>query len=247
MPEVHPTPKSWKPFLAAVATLMVLVSVQFFVRTGVKGSGVASTLSKESEPFVGVESRGSVNIEIAQGEPGPLKITGDDNLLELVQTRVEDGVLIVETSESYSTQLGLTVSTSLPELKVVRLKGSGSVKGSGVFTGQELTVASRGSSEVELEAEYEKISLSVAGSGNIDLKGTCDELSVQLNGSGSLSARDMVCSETASVTSSGSGNCVVTVTGDLNAVLAGSGNVNHVGPARSVQKTISGSGSVSQI
>ena len=156
MPEREPSTKTWKPFLAAVATILILVGVQVFVRTGVKGSGVESTLSKESEPFSGVESRGSVNIEIAQGEPGALKITGDDNLLELVQTRVEDGVLIVETSESYATQLGLTVSVSLPKLTVVRLIGSGSVKGSGVFTGQELTVASRGSSGVDLEAEYEK-------------------------------------------------------------------------------------------
>src|SRR4030095_7851383 len=72
------------------------------VAAPVVGSGVAKT---ETRPVSGIHSIAlgiSANLEIRQGTSEGLTITGDDNVLPLVETNVTNGVLEIRWKERHT-------------------------------------------------------------------------------------------------------------------------------------------------
>lgn len=187
-----------------------------------RGSGVKKTESRRVPVFTQVEVRGSSDVDIRQGKNLSVKVTSDDNLLPLIETKVEDGTLIIDTTESFSTALGTQVAIEMPSLTGVAIKGSGNVKAKGV--------------------EAQEFAASIAGSGDIDVSGTGGTVKATVEGSGDIDLSHFNCRE-AEASIAGSGDISLTVSDDLHVSVAGSGNVNYAGDPK-VETSINGSGEV---
>src|SRR5262245_33132286 len=66
----------------------------------VRGSGVRTEEDRPVAEFHSVELETSAKVQVEVGSAPSLHISGDDNLLPLVETKVENGVLKVDTRES---------------------------------------------------------------------------------------------------------------------------------------------------
>jgi len=211
-----------------------------------EGSGVVKEEIREVSSFHGIAVSGPFETELSEGE-FEVKLQGDDNLLPLISTQVEDGALRIRCEESFASKQGITVFVSLPELSSIHLVGSGSVKGRSTFSGAELSLSNGGSGDLELSGAFDKLVVNASGSGDIALSGTVQEQAINLSGSGDYEAQSLECTGDATVNLNGSGNCTVKVAGELNVQLTGSGNVLYEGSPGSVNSNVSGSGSVSQL
>ncbi len=78
---------------------------------GIPGSGVAASDTREVPAFDEVLLRTAGSLEVAIGALTPLELPGDDNLLPLIETRVEDGKLIISCGERIDPQTPLKMKT----------------------------------------------------------------------------------------------------------------------------------------
>lgn len=186
-----------------------------------RGSGTADTQTRAVASFTAVDLAGSNDVRVTVGGGQAVVVHADDNLIDLVTTRVESGTLVVGTKGSFTTRVPMSVKVTVPAIDAVVLSGSGVVSVDGV--------------------EADRLAVRVPGSGVLSVRGTAGKLAVDLSGSGDvwlqeLHARDVV------ATLSGSGQVHVHATGSLAASVAGSGVIVYGGNPRTLDTDVSGSG-----
>ena len=208
-----------------LATLLVIAAVaEDPTPPRVTGSGVSASQTRQLADFDEIEFRIAGDFRVTIGEPTPLKIEADENILELIKTEVIEGRLIVSSEKPYQAKHEPDLSITIPRLNGVQVLGSG-----------DLTI--RG-------LDNEKFQIAVHGSADVRVSGRTDTLNVAVNGSGDVFAYELTARHT-SVAVKGSGDVRVNATESLNVAIQGSGDVSYTGHPQ-VQQAISGSGDVRQ-
>jgi hypothetical protein len=214
----------------------------------VVGSGVSKTETRNVSGFRGIALGVHARLEIRQGASEALSITGDDNILPLVETVVESGVLKIRWKHEgdYSTRYqDLAVVVDVRNLDAITLGGSGRIHAKALKTAS-LAARIGGSGDIVIDSlEADSATATVSGSGHFTAAGRAETVQATLAGSGQLSAGKLEARH-ARTTLQGSAKATVWARDTLNATIAGSGEVEYYGRP-SVRQTIAGSGSVTHL
>lgn len=210
---------------------LITVTAVAFLFVATTNAAVAAEETREVSDFDAVTFGGSGDITITVGEEHSVILEGDPRLLEEVETKVKRGRLIIKRESRSWFSFGrenygrLKVRVSLPNLNEAMLAGSGDMDVSGFDGG---------------EAE-----LSIAGSGEIKAQGKLDFIRFAVNGSAEIEARDLEV-KNANITINGSGDALVKVSGELEATINGSGDIEYIGEPANIKSSIRGSGDIHQ-
>lgn len=188
---------------------------------GTEGNGIAESVFRDVGEFTGIRVEGGVDVTYSQGESTQLELTADSNLLELITTEVINGLLVVGSSGSFSTQSNMTINCQSEHVKSVCITGSGDVDLQTITAGT-LRVEIKGSGDVYVDGEGLRLNTTIRGSGDVDASG----LEV----------------ESAKISIQGSGNVKARVAGALDVVIRGSGSARISGNPSSVKEKVTGSG-----
>jgi len=232
---------------AVMAVLIAAATAAGCVQATVDGSGNVVTESRDVSGFDAVALGGSGVLTITVGEKEALTVTADDNLLEHIETKVEDGRLSIgRTHEAW--RLSLRPSTPIKyDLTVVRLSavavsGAASVRAE-VLAAESFDVAVSGSGDIEIgNLETARFTVAISGSGDVSVAGRADVVAIAISGSGVYRGGELM-SRSADCGVSGSGDVTVWAEEELEVGVSGSGTVSYYGEPR-VRSDISGSGSV---
>lgn len=212
------------------------------------GSGTSRTEDRALAGFTAVALDGSFNVVLRQGVRDAVRVSADDNLLPLIETRVvtRDGVPTLEIGArpgaSFRARRGIVVTVDVVALRAITLTGSGDVSGD-ALTLPALQLRLRGSGDIRLtHLDAGDLRVRVSGSGDVWLDGRANTLVVSMAGSGDVHARELQAQD-ATVTVAGSGDVRLNAQRTLNASIAGSGSVHHSGPA-TLTRALAGSGSI---
>jgi hypothetical protein len=214
----------------------------------VRGSGRIAAERRSVSSFEGVSIAGPFEVEIRQGSQEGLELTGDDNLLALIDTRVEGtaGAATLKIEPRKDARIEVTqpvrIRIDLIRLSALAIGGSGNIAAKGLHVAR-LGISIGGAGKVQLPGlEAERLAVTIGGSGNVGADGRAHELALSIGGSGNGLFPHLAVDD-ARVDIAGSGNADVNVGHDLRVSIAGSGRVRHSGAA--VPKvSIAGSGSV---
>lgn len=223
----------------AILSLVVLTPVSsgcsICLYDSVEGSGVSQSEIREIGEFdkVSFSGSGAVVIQCGQTQRGQaqrvqtptLKVTSDDNLLELIETVVEDGTLKIRFTQSVRTKIG-------PEFEI------------GIGTIEEVSIAGSGDVKIR-QLDTDKLDLSITGSGDCLASGNTSHVSLAIAGSGEADLRKLQ-ANSAKVRITGSGSAIVNVKENLSAKISGSGNIRYLKNPK-IQKAVTGSGSITAI
>lgn len=223
--------------LAALATGCDLV--------GVRGSGDVLTESREVSGFNEIMFKGSGRATIEVTGEESLTIEAEDNLLPLLTSEVEDGVLELSAAEAISPTRDIVYTITVSSLEAITVQGSGTVTAPDIEAETfELVVS--GSGEISLHGlTSDQLWVRITGSGDGEVSGSTNHLMLDVRGSGDYLGEEMIAT-TADVDVSGSGNATLNVTDHLEAVVSGSGSIIYHGEPASVDSSISGSGEVEE-
>ncbi len=209
------------------AVFVVLASVALvacnLAGASVKGNGKARAEQRTVPAFEALSVSGALEIAVTVGGTQSIEITGDDNVLPIIRTRVIKGALVIDSKEGYSTKTPLRVRITTPKLGSLTSSGacSGTIAG---ISGERFTVDASGASSFELTGAAERLALEVSGSGNIQAR--------------KLSAPTVIASV------SGAGQIEVTATSTLSASVSGAGSIDYWGKPATVNRSVSGAGSI---
>ena len=214
-----------KFLLIAVFSCSVLLFSCSKVKT--TGTGTVVTVQRSVSDFYSVKVMGSTKVYISQGLTFNVSAKGYENILQLLQTRVENGVLIIDyKNNSNVTNDNSEVTITMPSISSLAVNGDGSISTLGICTG------------------INNLSVSLSGAGSINInKAAVVNYIINHSGSGNVNSFGIL-AENAVVKINGSGNASLSLTGSLNANISGSGNIYYKGNGVQVTSQITGSGQV---
>lgn len=208
---------------------LILSSCVFYLnRKSVKESGNIETQTRYVSGFTSMQITGSIDVEFTEGDY-KVNVTASDNILPYVETKVEDGTLFINFTDSVNVVLskGCKVKVSAPEL------GSVTMSGSGDFTADRLS--------------GENIEISVLGSGSISAHEVraLSKCSANISGSGEIDITDMSADSCLlDIAGSGDLNVQTSKFKNLGCSISGSGDIEVSGYSDSVICSVSGSGDI---
>ncbi len=210
-------------------TPFILVLFVFFIfsceKHCIQGEGnlVSKTVALNS--FKGINFGSWGDIELIQSPAHSVKIDAQANVIDLYEFNVVDGILYIKSDKDcFNSGIRPKLYISLTDLNSLKLSGSGQVSTDSSF-------------------QTDRLDVSLSGSGKIFLKGSSVSQEISLSGSGDIDLMEMP-TQNCRIKISGSGDCRVNVSKELDVRISGSGDVNYKGNPVITQK-ITGSGNVS--
>ena len=189
---------------------------------GIQGNGHIKTDERPVSPFANIDVRGAFTIEWQSGAPS-LRITTDENLLAYIDTNVSGDTLHLRTREQIRPTHGVKVFISSPTRTGARI--SGAVK----LIAKQLTSP--------------RFALESRGACQVSLDGNIDELLADMTGASELAANSLQ-TKTAEISTTGAGDAEIAVAETLKVVITGAGKVKYSGSPATIEKHISGAGSI---
>ena len=214
----------------------------------VQGNGAIKKQTRTAANFTGVSLSLPGDVELRMGNTEGVTIETDDNLLPLIETVVEKGVLKLRpTKRNTNMQTKhMKIVVTAKSIDNLSVGGSGSITADAV-RGNKLNFAVGGSGSIEVKGmDGGDAAVSLGGSGDFKSgPGAVATLSVNIGGSGDVDV-GQVKSRDASVSVAGSGEATVWATDRLGVSIAGSGDVNYYGEPK-ISRSIVGSGNVEKM
>ncbi len=208
---------------------------------GIKGEGASVEKMLKLDNFSGIKLTMAGNVFLTQGNQQSVRIIGQQNIIDLIETTVYDGVWKIKPSENIRNYDKLDIYITIPHLSYAKISGSGNIVSEGAFKNcNDLDLGISGSGGLKLDINADDVDVSISGSGDIELSGQTNTLELHISGSGDIDAVDMVCND-ADVHISGSGECRINVDKNLDVHVSGSGDVYYKGNPN-VHSKVSGSG-----
>ncbi|HEY4270954.1 MAG TPA: DUF2807 domain-containing protein [Candidatus Udaeobacter sp.] len=190
---------------------------------GIRGNGHIKTEERPIGAFANVDAGGMFEIEWQNGSPA-LRITTDENLLPYIENDVSGDTLRLRIREHvFWPTHGIKVAISSPTRKGAKIRGAVKLTAN-KLSGPVFALESQGASEVSLDGEV-------------------DRLLVDMTGASQLVANGLQ-TKTAEISTTGAGDADIAVSETLKVSITGAGKVSYSGNPATIQKNITGAGSI---
>jgi hypothetical protein len=192
--------------------------------SGIKGNGEIVSEHREVASFNQIKLSGGYIIDISQGEKQSVELTGESNILPLIETKIDDDTLTIGCKKdiSINPSQDLKIKITTPDIQSLSISGSAKGKISDI--------------------NNRDFNLEISGSSKIDVQGKSKNMKINISGSGDINAKDMAITGS-NIKISGSGKVTLGEVKELNVNIAGSGKIYYGGNPKISQK-IAGSGSL---
>lgn len=216
----------------------ILVSCQ-----SISGSGNIVTEVRNHNEFKGIKNSGSIDVEVMQSENKEIKVEADDNIIEYVITKIDDGILRIHLKDNLSYRnITVRVYVNTPVIENLSVSGSGTLISKNVIKDEErIELKVSGSGDMNVNVEAPLIVAHLSGSGKINMQGRTKDFSSNISGSGDLVGNNLL-AENTTIKVSGSGTAYVFASVKMDAKVTGSGSIFYSGNPSSTQTKKSGSG-----
>jgi Putative auto-transporter adhesin, head GIN domain len=210
----------------------IILLVFNFVFTGCKFNSLPSgitnanttvrTEARDVSGFKVVRVANNFDLELTVGAPFNVSVEGDDTLIAMVSTKVEEEELIVALDKKFSRSTKVAIKISMPELKELEMSGGSIARVTGV-KGDAFRVQANGATRIKLSGEVKALDAHAYGASVIDAEG--------------------LKSTSAEVEALGATNVTVSPSATLNVVAKGMATVFYTGDPK-IEKTLSNTSSV---
>lgn len=211
----------------------------------VRGNGNVVTEDRPVKEFDALRVSGSFEVIIEQGNEESLRIEADENLMEIIETDVRSGTLIIHTEENVIRAESLKAYITFIDLYDIEISGAVELDCIGDLAFEDLFIEASGATEIDLDLNTELLEIGLSGSSEIDLSGTASEMTIDASGAAELFAEDLEL-KTCYLSISGAGSAVVNVSDLLDIDISGAASVKYKGEPR-ISQRVSGAAKVRRI
>jgi hypothetical protein len=195
------------------------------------GRGELVTEERQVNSFYEVDMKIAGNVYFTQGSAQALVIEAQENILNILRTRVINGRLEIYFTDYVRQYEDINIYITYPQIEKFILSGAGSIVASNTVVCNHIEFLITGAGDIEFNRlSAESIESVIPGAGNIYLAG--DEVVfdhfIEISGAGNLHSYDLPV-ENVEIYTSGMGNCKVHAILNLDVSISGVGNVYYIG------------------
>ena len=213
---------------------------------GIDGSGNVVTEKRSiNTPFTKIDASTGVEVIVEQGTTTEVEVEVDDNLMEHIVTRVENGTLIVKIDGNINTMESAIVRVSTKTIEGLESSSGATIRSKSTLKGTNLTAKTSSGSTINTDLEYEKVESESSSGSEITLSGKALIVKTNSSSGSTINAQELAANEITAESTSGS-NTTVNPIVLLNAKASSGSSIVYVKDPKKVIKEESSGGSVSK-
>jgi hypothetical protein len=228
---------------ACLPLTVVLAGCDITIGPSLRGNGVAKTETRAIADFSEVEVGSAIELDVTIGpEKNGLVVTADENILPHVRTVAAGDRLKIYLDSPYSTNIGVKVQATTPQLSALLGSGASTTTVSGI-TGEQFELELSGASRCHLTGDTDRIEVTLSGASHGKIIGTTKQLTVECSGASQLDAKELS-TEAVSADLSGASTAQVQASEELTADASGASTLRYTGQPGRLEKRTSGASTV---
>jgi hypothetical protein len=230
-------------FSILIAFLGATASSCLFMGPSVKGDGNIKEETRKVGDFHGISVTSGMNVQILQGETSSVKVIADENLHEIIETEVEDGILEIRARANIWMAKEKKVVITASNLDEISGTAGSNIRTDGQLVAGKLQVKGSAGSNIHLDIDGQSVEISASSGSNIFMEGIVRELAVRTSSGANIKAGDIHSLKCDAKASSG-GNVWVSVQNELTADASSGGNIFYAGSPETLNINSSSGGNI---
>ena len=167
----------------------------------------------------------------------------DENLLDVIETRMEGNALKVTANTNIKTATVKKVFITAPDISTIRASSGSNIFSETVINSKSLDLSSSSGSNLKLDVSTQKLEASVSSGSNIKLEGKTNIFYGKASSGSNLKAEGLISKNCEAKVSSGA-NIWISVEEDFQAQASSGGNIFYYGKPKSTDVEKSSGGNV---
>jgi len=210
--------------------IAILQSCVFDNSERVSGNGKVIKQERTVTSFSSIAASGVFNIYFSQVDKESLVIEVDENLLPLIETKVEDNTLHIDLKEHFNIRHARkkNIYVTFKEINRLKISSVGNTETSGRLHFNELILEHSGVGNLNLDVECNKLVANIHSVGQVTLKGKVVNAEINNSSMGNTNASELV-TDILKLENSSVGNVEVHAEKEISIHSSGVGNVSYTG------------------
>lgn len=233
--------------LLAFGILTLFTACHFDFNLGEKGNGKVTTEDRQIEgDFDQIKGSRGLDIYLSEGSENKIKIEADSNLHELIETTVDNGKLIITSSENIGHATSKKVYVTYKNLSGIAASSGADIVVNSVLKNETLNLDASSGSEIKLEIFAKDAYVKTSSGADIKISGKAGSLMAKASSGGEINAKDLMVA-TCNADASSGGGITVNVKDRLEGEASSGGDVSYYGNPQEVNKNKGSSGSFNKM
>ncbi len=213
---------------------------------GIKGSGNITTETRTAnEDFKKIEVSHGIKVIVEQSDNKSISVEADDNLQQHIVTKIENGVLKIESDENYNATETPVVKVKMPVTNGLNANSGSEIASLGTLITENIDVESSSGSQINITVEADAIKIESTSGSSIEVGGKALKVETSSSSGSTIDAKNLMANEVISQTSSGSTTSVYPIV-KLEAKASSGSNISYHKIPKTVSKEENSGGSVSE-
>jgi hypothetical protein len=202
----------------------------------VRGNGQVTTQERTiTEPFNKIKGARGLHVIISQGADTKVKIEADENLHDYITTTVNNGTLIVTSTENIGRASAKNIYITTPDINEISASSGADINAKNTITSQHLALTASSGANISLDVFSKDLELDCSSGADMDVSGKTKTLLASASSGSDIDAKDLIASEGTIKVSSGA-DITVHVLQKIEASASSGGAINYYGTP--IEKTI---------
>lgn len=227
-----------------IATIFTSCSVDMFNR--VNGNrNVVTEVRKTSKKFTGIRVSTGIDLYVTQGSKNKVTVEADENLQDIIITKVEDGILKVYSEKSIWKAKARKVHVTIKDLTLLKATSGSDVYGKGIIKTDEISISATSGADIRITVDARSVETSTTSGSDIRIAGTTINHASSATSGSSVDAYELESENVIAKATSGA-DINIYASERLEAKATSGGDIDFKGNPKSVNKKSTSGGDISK-
>lgn len=230
--------------------LILFITVTFtltscdFVIGGIQGNGNIVTEERVVDETINiVKASNGLEVELVEGTTQLIIVEADENLHDIIETDIRNGVLHIKTTKNIGRAASKKVTVIYNNLEGVEASSGSNVTGMSTVVSNDLYLKASSGANLEMNVLAKELTAQSSSGSDIKIKGQARNFGARSSSGSAINAKDLIVLHANAKASSGAG-ITLNIENSLEAKASSGGDIKYYGEPEEVSKNNSSSGSV---
>jgi len=227
-----------------LSIIMLSCDFSLNIGTGIDGNKKVVTQDRNiSNNFESIKVSQGLDLYITQSNDVSLSVEADENLHDIIMTDVENGTLLIYTTENIRRAASKKINLSIDNISAIKATSGSDVFSTNTIKTNSLELNSTSGADITLDVKTETLNCYSTSSSDIRVSGTTKSLFAEATSGSDIKASDLI-AETSKVKATSGADISVNTSKELTARATSGGDIRYSGNPEKINKSDSSAGSV---
>lgn len=227
-----------------LSIIMLSCDFSLNIGTGIDGNKKVVTQDRNiSNNFESIKVSQGLDLYITQSNDVSLSVEADENLHDIIMTDVENGTLLIYTTENIRRAASKKINLSIDNISAIKATSGSDVFSTNTIKTNSLELNCTSGADITLDVKTETLNCYSTSGSDIRVSGTTKSLFAEATSGSDIKASDLI-AETSKVKATSGADISVNTSKELTARATSGGDIRYSGNPEKINKSDNSAGSV---